>query len=124
MQWGIKLHIKCEDACLVCGKNYLKDPSNLGDYHAGALLRYCPECGRMLPFLSIDYEIKNELSNNQKRRFGTRIAKIKNLDYAVMSFIIKDLRRINSKKEFFERFKTEVKKNFEIEDLGDIETLI
>jgi hypothetical protein len=82
--------IICEDTCTDCGKNFLKDPTCLGDYTGdGVLLRYCPECGKMYPYLNIVYTKKTGLSKRMKKRIGIRIAKAHNLDYRVMDFLVK-----------------------------------
>ena len=115
MLWGIVLTIICEDSCPDCNQNFLKQPENLGDYEkSGTLMRFCPCCGQMLPFLEIWDEDEELISNSLKRRIGTRVARTNELDYVVINDIIKDLKEVKKKKEFFKRFSRGMLETFDL----------
>jgi hypothetical protein len=82
--------IICSDTCNDCNEHFLKNPDCLGDYTAdGVLLRYCPKCGNMYPYLNITYIEKTDISNRVKKRTGTRIASEQKLDFKIMAFLVK-----------------------------------
>ena len=119
MPWGVALTvIICEDRCKDCDINFIKDPSNLGDYNEeGKLLRWCDRCGKMLPVshtCSSEIDTRDIISNGLKKRVGTRFAKRHSLDYRLMSGVVKSLKHIEKKSEFVIVFSIRVEETFGI----------
>jgi DNA replication initiation complex subunit (GINS family) len=82
-------------------------------------MRYCPECERMLPHEYVSSN-KEEISNNIKKRIGTKIAKIHDIDYKEMHAVIRELQPERDKKEFVKGFVAKIKVNFKIDILKEL----
>ena len=108
----------CEDLCKDCAVHFMKNPEILGDYDiGGTLLRYCPLCGQMLPFLEISLRRESDdISNTQKRRVGVRVAKKNNLDFVEVYNVIKNLKDIKKEKDFVRTFEIELKRTFNLHE--------
>ncbi len=112
---GIK--IICGALCKECQINHVKDPSCMGDYTIdGKLLSFCPECGKMLPYLeqSSDSNFK-DLSNGEKRKIGTSYAKKHNLDYKKVNEIVKTLYPVTDNQIFLDSLKFDLKVIFNVD---------
>jgi hypothetical protein len=94
----------------------MKDPTCLGDYTTdGLLLSFCPECGKMLPFLEYpEGDNTKKLSFGDKRKIGTVYAKKHNLDYKKVYTIVKSLSQCNDEETFIKNLEFDLKVAFDI----------
>lgn len=107
--------ILCDDFCCDCKERFQKDPSNYGDYNEeGSLLRFCPVCGQMLPFLSVSPRDETLISNGMKKRIIVRIAKKNSLNYRSIGPILRNLKEVNDEKQFIRALTEELKTNFNL----------
>ena len=69
--------IKCEAICHTCGVHFERNPHCHGDYHftiyGYVLMMYCPECGIMLPYLSVIKDF-DTISTKEKMRIAKKCA--------------------------------------------------
>lgn len=106
--------IICEDSCNKCGLRFRKDPLNSGDYsEGGVLLRFCPDCGQMLPYLNIVTVIG--LSRTVKKTAAIRIAKRHQLDYKKVLPLIEELKEITARDTFVKIFMERLKDDFDLD---------
>lgn len=78
-------------------------------------MRYCPVCGQMFPYLNVVFKERKRLSNNVKKRTGTRLAGEHNLDYKVVSALIKTIEESEDKKSFAHQLSDKINAVFNIE---------
>lgn len=69
----------------------------------------------MFPYLNIVFKEKNKLSNNMKRKTGTRLAAEHNLDHKVMSSLIKTINETEDKKAFAHQLSEKINAVFNLD---------
>lgn len=96
----------CIDSCNDCKKNFIKNPYCNGDYTAdGVLLRYCPDCGQMFPYLDTYPVEKPEFDRYTMRMAGVAVATKYKLSYREMNSLTKSLSSENFIFDFIENVK-------------------
>ena len=103
-----KNHIICEEICFNCNTHFIKDPLCGGDYHpleSGfmVLMKFCPNCGVMLPYVSIHRQ-PDPISNNSKKRIAVRVATAYDRGYRELKNIANDLRDVKNHGAFIRQF--------------------
>ena len=106
---GINNNIRCEQICFNCNTRFEKNPSCGGDYYpleSGfvVLMKFCPCCGVMLPYVSI-HRKPDLISHNMKKRIAVRVATAYNRGYRELKNIVNDhLRDVKNRSVFIQLF--------------------
>ena len=98
--------------CKNCNERFVKDPLCSGDYYhteqGTVLMKFCPGCGAMLPYISTENDF-GIISNNSKKRIAVRVANEYNRGYKeIKEIACKNLGHIDDRRSFIETFAKEI----------------